>query len=159
VGAYRLKHLRTQHSITLPESKQAPTLIRETPQGLASLKLGAPTHHLVGDHGEMILMDWILKELGLWNASMVHNFGRGLDGVISWERAGGFSMSRETLASEISCISIDEVRRERSIRKLYLHFFFREHGSDIRVTPPGNCCAGSRGRSIVRFPVDSGHIA
>jgi hypothetical protein len=33
-------------------------------------------------------------------------------------------MSRETLASEISCISIDEVRRERSIRKLYLPFFF-----------------------------------
>lgn len=81
-------------------------------------------------------MDWILKELGLWNASTLHNFGRGLNGVISWEGAGGFSMSRETLASESSCISIDEVRRERSIRKLCLPFFFREHGSDIRVTPP-----------------------
>ena len=33
-------------------------------------------------------------------------------------------MSRETLASEISCISIDEVRRERSIRKLDLPFYF-----------------------------------
>ena len=137
-GAYRLRHPRTQHSITLPESKQGPPLIHETPQGRASLKLGAPSHHLVDDHGEMISMDWILRELGLWNASTVHNFGRGLDGVISWERAGGFSMGRETLASEIYCISIDEVRRERSIRKLYLpfFFFFREHGSDIRVTPP-----------------------
>jgi hypothetical protein len=38
----------------------------------------------------MISMDWTLKELGLWIASTVHNFGRGLDGVISWERAGGF---------------------------------------------------------------------
>ena len=118
-GAYRPRHPRTQHSSTLPESKKGPSLIRETPQGLASLKLGAPTHHLVGDHGEMISMDWILKESGLWNASTVHNFGRGLDGVISWERAGGFSISRETLASEISCTVIDEVRRERSIR-----FFF-----------------------------------
>jgi hypothetical protein len=59
---------------------------------------------LVGDHGEVISMDWILKEWGLWNASTVHDFGRGLDGVNSWERAGGFSMSRETLASEMSCI-------------------------------------------------------
>jgi hypothetical protein len=38
----------------------------------------------------MITMDWILKELRLWKASMVHNFGRGLDGTISWERAGGY---------------------------------------------------------------------
>lgn len=124
-GAYRLRHLRTQHSITQPESKQGPSLIRETPQGLASLKLGSSAHHLVGDHGEMISMDWILKELRLWNASTLHNFGRGLNGVISWEGAGGFSMSRETLASESSCISIDEVRRERPIRKLCLPFFSR----------------------------------
>ena len=82
-------------------------------------------------------MDWILKELGLWNASTVHNFGKGLGGVISWERARGFIMRGETLASEISCISMDEVRRERSIRKLYLPFFFREHGSDSRVTRQG----------------------
>ena len=120
-GAYRLKHPRTQHSITLPKSKQGPSLIRETPQGLVSLKSGAPTHQLVGDHGEMITMDWTLKELGLWDAS-THNFGRGLDGVISWEGAGGFSMRRETLASEMFCISMDEARRERSIRKLYIFF-------------------------------------
>ena len=88
-GAYRLKHPKTQHSITLPESKQGPSLIRETPQGLASLKLGAPTHHLVGDHGEMITMDWILKELGVWDAS-THNFGRGLDGVYFMGRGRGF---------------------------------------------------------------------
>jgi hypothetical protein len=33
---------------------------------------------LLGDE-EMVSMDWILKESGLWKASMVHNFGRGLD--------------------------------------------------------------------------------
>jgi len=136
-SAYRLMHLRIQHSITLPESKQGPFLIRETPQGSASLKLGAPTHHLVDDHGEMISVDWILKELGLWNASTVHNFRRGLDGVISWERARGFSMSKETLASEMTCISIDEVRRV-----CCFFFFFREHGSDIRLAHAvGRLCA------------------
>jgi len=40
--------------------------------------LDAPTHHLVGDHGEKISMDWFLKELGLWNASMVQKL---------WERS------------------------------------------------------------------------
>jgi hypothetical protein len=87
-------------------------------------------------------MDWILKELGLWNASTVHDFGRGLDGVISWEGARGFSMSRETLASEISsCISIDEVRRERSIRKLYLlfSFLFFENTAPTFASHRGNC--------------------
>ena len=40
-----------------------------------------------------------------------------------------------------------------------LPFFFPEHGSDIRVNPVGEPELAHAGRSIVRFPVDGGHIA
>ena len=52
-------------------------MICATPLGLANLTMGVPTRRLLGDHGEVVSMDWILKELRDWNASMARNSGEG----------------------------------------------------------------------------------
>jgi len=72
----------------------------------------------------MIAAGLILRELRLWEASMELNFGERSGKIIAWERGRVLVRAGRRSRLPVKLLSFDEVRRERSIRKLDLSFSF-----------------------------------